>query len=110
MPEYAFLIGFVVIRSADQRRVSPSGLRRLHMLKRRHGVVRPAPGHYPAPPRSLLPADFSDALPFLNPPARPLPRAPPASTPRPASGHLPAHHAPPTPPPPRTHPHPPPPH
>src|SRR3546814_15074920 len=26
MPEYAFLIGFVVIRSDDQRRVSPSGL------------------------------------------------------------------------------------
>src|SRR3546814_11811047 len=34
MPEYAFLIGFVVIRSDDQRRVSPSGLRRLHMLTR----------------------------------------------------------------------------
>src|SRR3546814_6462032 len=44
MPEYAFLIGFVVIRSDDQRRVSPSGLRRLHMLKRGHGVVRSAPG------------------------------------------------------------------
>src|SRR3546814_6556815 len=58
MPEYAFLIGFVVIRSDDQRRVSPSGLRRLHMLKRGHGVVRSAPGDYRDTSRSLLDADF----------------------------------------------------
>src|SRR3546814_2108106 len=66
MPEYAFLIGFVVIRSDDQRRVSPSGLRRLHMLKRGHGVVRSAPGDYRDTSRSFLDADFYDAIMFLN--------------------------------------------
>src|SRR3546814_16173744 len=66
MPEYAFLIGFVVIRSDDQRRVSPSGLRRLHMLKRGHGVVRSAPGDYRDTSRSLLDPVFYDALMFLN--------------------------------------------
>src|SRR3546814_9599731 len=66
MPEYAFLIGFVVIRSDDQRRVSPSGLRRLHMLKRGHGVVRSAPGDYRDPSCGLLDADLYDAIMFLN--------------------------------------------
>src|SRR3546814_3520897 len=66
MPEYAFLSGLVVIRSDDQRRVSPSGLRRLHMLKRGHGVVRSAPGDYRDTSRSLLDADFYDAFMFLN--------------------------------------------
>src|SRR3546814_12497448 len=66
MPEYAFLIGFVVIRSDDQRRVSPSGSRRLHMLKRGHGVVRSAPGDYRDTSRSLRDEDFYDAIMFLN--------------------------------------------
>src|SRR3546814_12270150 len=66
MPEYAFLIGCVGIMSDDQRRFSPSGLRRLHMLKRRHGVVRSAPGDYRDTSRSLLDADFYDAIMFLN--------------------------------------------
>src|SRR3546814_20403868 len=41
-------------------------LRRLHMLKRGHGVVRSAPGDYRVTSRSLLDADFYDAIMFLN--------------------------------------------
>src|SRR3546814_21065431 len=41
-------------------------LRRLHMLKRGHGVVRSAPGDYRDTSRSLLDADFYDAIMFLN--------------------------------------------
>ena len=50
----AFLIGLVVIRRDDQRRIGPGGLRRVHMLQRDHGVVGNRIRRSPARARRLI--------------------------------------------------------